>query len=39
VIIKVNWDHILIYDLIHPNFLHLSLPYRINGDKKIKPKV
>jgi len=33
----MNWGHILICDLIHPNFLHLSLTYRINGDKGIKP--
>jgi hypothetical protein len=32
----MNWGHILICDLIHPNFLHLSLTYRINGDKGIK---
>jgi len=33
---KVNWGHIVICDLIHPNSLHLSLTYRINGDKGIK---
>jgi len=37
VVSKVNWGHILICDLIHPNSLHLSLTYRINGDKVIKP--
>jgi hypothetical protein len=33
----VNWCHILICNLIHPNSSHLSLTYRINGDKGIKP--